>query len=61
MPSDARRPRGRPRTPEPKATLSAWVPTTDHDRIALLALKHDVSVSKIVRRLLEESLRKRPR
>lgn len=51
------RPRGRPRSPEPGSVLSAYVPQKYHDRIAQLAVKHDVSVSKVVCRLLDEALR----
>jgi len=52
----ARKPRGRPYATTPKSAIAAWIPTRDHDRIAQLALKHDVSVSKVVRRLLARAL-----
>lgn len=53
-----RRTRGRPRVLEQKTSLTTWVPTAYHDRIAQLALKHDVSVSKVVCKLLAEALNK---
>lgn len=36
--------------------MTVWVPTSYHDRIARLALKHDVSVSNVVCRLLFKAL-----
>lgn len=48
--------RGRPRSPEPGSHLTAWVPQSYHDRISQMAIKHDVSVSKVVCRLLADAL-----
>lgn len=52
------RPRGRPRASEPKSPLTTWVPASYHDRLSVLALKHDVSVSKVVCILLDQALKK---
>lgn len=54
------RKRGRPRVDEPGSVLTAYVPQKYHDRIAMLARKHDVSVSKVVCHLLDQALRGRP-
>lgn len=45
--SDKRRP-GRPKSTEPHVAVTAWAPVSLADSIARLALKHDVSVSKVV-------------
>ncbi len=49
--------RGRPRAKHPKNAMTVWVPTSYHDRIARLAIKHDVSVSKVVCKLLADALK----
>lgn len=56
--NEHRRERGRPPAKIAKSSLTAWVPQTHHDRLTQLALKHDISVSKVVCRLLDQALRK---
>ena len=51
-----RRP-GRPRVAEPLKPVTAWVPPAYLDRLDKLARKHDVSVSKLVCRVIEEALK----
>lgn len=50
--------RGRPKVDEPLKPVTTWVPPAYLDRLDALALKHDVSVSKFVRRAIEDALRK---
>jgi hypothetical protein len=51
--------RGRPRGTEPGSTLTAYVPASYHDRITQLAIKHDISVSQVVRRVLDQAFKKK--
>lgn len=51
---DRRRP-GRPRA-EPGTRVSTYVRTVDYDRLVKVALKHDRSVSAVVRELLRLKL-----
>lgn len=51
------RPRGRPRSTIPKSSVSAHVPTTLHDRLIELANQHEISVSRLMYRVLDEALR----
>ena len=44
--------RGRPRPSEPHVSAHAWIPKSSYDRIAQLALKHDVSMSSVLRDLV---------
>jgi len=43
---------GRPRAPEPGATVCAWLSASDHDRLVRLAQSREQSVSALVRSLL---------
>ena len=47
--------RGRPRAAIRKSVLTAYVPETYHDRLAQLALKHDVSVSRVLCQVLQKA------
>lgn len=47
-----RRKPGRPRSDEPKTTVSTWLPTKEHDRLIRLANERDQSVSQTVRQIL---------
>lgn len=49
--------RGRPRSAEPKSSVSTWIPARDHDRLIRMASERDQSVSETVRRLLQWRLR----
>ena len=45
--------RGRPRAEHPlRSPVTTHLPTTAHDRLIVLAQKHEVSVSALVRSLL---------
>lgn len=46
------RKRGRPRVPEPRSSVSAWLPARVHDRLIAVAHRQDVSVSALVRKLI---------
>jgi hypothetical protein len=64
VPDHANQPRrkpGRPRSDQAFSSISAWVSTPAHDRIAQLALKHQTSVSRIVRCLIEKALQRPPK
>jgi len=45
--------RGRPKAETPSSALTAWVPTTLHDKLIALAARNEESVSATVRALLE--------
>jgi hypothetical protein len=47
---------GRPRVDDPRTTVTTYVRTADYDRLVRLALKHDRTVSAIVRDLLKLKL-----
>lgn len=49
-----RRKRGRPPATVKKSHLTVYVPDKYHDRLAQLALKHDVSVSIVMTRVLQK-------
>lgn len=53
----APRPRGRPRVDEPGERVSTYVRVSDYDKLCKLALKHDRTVSAVVRDLLKLKLR----
>ena len=53
---DASSSRGRPRSPEPSATVSCWLPASEHDKLIDLAKKSESSVSQVVRRILRGTL-----
>lgn len=55
---DAPRRRGRPRMESPKVLLAAKVPPAYYQRILALASKHDVSMSRVVCKLLADALRR---
>jgi len=52
-----KRPRGRPRNAEPGRKVMTWLTAREHDRLIRVALKHDMSVSEVVRRVLEHRVR----
>ena len=47
-----KRPKGRPRAPEPGYSLTTFVRTSDHQKLVTLAQKRDQTVSALVRDLL---------
>jgi hypothetical protein len=51
-----RRKGGRPRSGEPKTSVSTWIPAREHDRLIRLAHQRDQSVSQTVRQLLLQRL-----
>lgn len=51
-----RRKGGRPRSDEPKTSVSTWIPAREHDRLIRLANQRDQSVSQTVRQLLLQRL-----
>lgn len=51
------RKRGRPRAKSPLTPVTAWISPRVHDRLARLAIKHDVSVSSVVRRVIVLALK----
>jgi hypothetical protein len=53
----ARRPRGRPRVPESRSTVSTWLPNRLHDRLIAEAHAQTKSVSATVRALIVRGLR----
>lgn len=55
--SDAPKPIGRPRADEPGSAVTTWLKQSEHDRLAKLAAKHEVTISKLVRSLLIMRLR----
>jgi hypothetical protein len=48
---------GRPRNAEPSSSVSTWLPAREHDKLIRLAQHEDVSISALVRRLLNLRLR----
>lgn len=48
----APKPNGRPRAEEPGTVLTAWVPTSEYDRLVKLAAARGDSLSKVVRDLI---------
>lgn len=56
-PDGEKRGPGRPRSPEPKSSVSAWIPARQHDTLASIAKQHGTSVSKVVGRLLTTAMR----
>lgn len=54
------RKRGRPPVAEPLQPVTTWVPPAYLERLDRLARKHDVSVSKLVCRVLLEAMKKKP-
>ena len=57
--SAPKRPRGRPRVPDPKpgCTVSSWMPASEYDKLIQKANAHDISVSKFVRVCLRQQLK----
>lgn len=51
-----RRP-GRPRATEPGSSVSTWVPTRDHDCLVRLANLGGVSVSTLVKQIIQTTTR----
>ena len=52
--------RGRPRGPEPKATVSTWLPAREYDRLIALARVNRASVSAVVRLAVRRHMRAFP-
>ena len=52
----SRKPRGRPKADEPGVRVSTWVPESTYDTLTKYALRHDRSLSS----LLRESLKRFP-
>ena len=52
-PHDPPRKPGRPRAEEPGVRLSTWIPARTFDELAKVALKHDRSLSAILRENLQ--------
>lgn len=48
----ARKP-GRPQNEEPGSRVSTWLPASQHDQLVRMAKQRDVSVSAVVRSLLQ--------
>ena len=51
-PINGARRRGRPRVEQPLSAISTRMPTNLHDKLVVLANKHEVSVSALVRQML---------
>lgn len=49
---------GRPKAPEPRSSVSTWIPASRHDQLVRLAKQRGVSVSAVVRGLIAGSLSK---
>lgn len=47
------RPRGRPKVSEPSTPVSAWVKTSQYDKLVRLANQRDTTVSQLVRDLIK--------
>lgn len=43
---------GRPRVSEPRSAVSTWIPSRYHDRLSRIALRHGVSVSRVVKQAI---------
>jgi hypothetical protein len=52
-PKDDPPPRGRPKAEEPGASITAWVPQSEYDRLCRLANQREESLSALVRELLK--------
>jgi len=50
--SDRKSVGGRPRAAVPHSQITAWVPTAVHDRLVRMATARDVSVSRLVNRIV---------
>jgi hypothetical protein len=48
--------RGRPKSLDPTVPLMAHLPASYYDRIARLALKHDVSVSSLASKAIQQAM-----
>ena len=46
------RPEGTKRIAEPRSHVSTWIPVTHHDRLSRIAIRHGMSVSKVVKRAI---------
>lgn len=46
------RPRGRPRAPEPRVSISTWVPVSQYERILQQANQQELTLSKYVKEAL---------
>jgi predicted HicB family RNase H-like nuclease len=55
---DPRRP-GRPRAKEPRTSVSAWIPASEHDRLIELAKAKEMSLSAFVRKVLRDKVCRR--
>lgn len=55
-----KRPRGRPRVEEPRASVSTWLPASYHDRLIKMANNRNESVSSLVKSMLMLQLRRPP-
>lgn len=53
---DERRKAGRPRSQEPKSTVSTWISAREHDRLIRLANEREQTVSKTVLQIIRERL-----
>ena len=51
-----RRGRGRPRVDEPRSTVSTWVWAKHHDWLVKQAAAREISVSALVREIVEKSV-----
>lgn len=49
----ASRPRGRPKSPEPRTPVTTWVKPSEYERLRKLARANDQSVSSLVSSLLK--------
>lgn len=45
--------RGRPKADEPGTSITAWVPTSEYDRLVKLANEQEQSLSSLVRQWLK--------
>lgn len=52
---------GRPKSPQPKANLSAWILAEHYDRLVRRAKARDVSVSGYVRTIVARDLQPKKR
>jgi hypothetical protein len=48
---------GRPRSTDPKSSVTTWLPTGAHDKLIRLAAEQETSISALVRSLLLLKLR----
>lgn len=54
-----RRSPGRPRAKEPRTSVSAWIPASEHDKLIALANEKEMSLSAFVRKVLREKVTRR--